>query len=242
MEFADAVRARRMVRRFDPARPVPRAAITALLDLATRAPSAGFSQGWHFLVLDESSDRERFWSATALDRPEDAWLAGMRTAPALILPMADRAAYLRRYAEPDKAGSTAATPADGSADGSTADPAGTDPAGTDRGAADRGVSEQWPVPYWDLDTAMAAMIALLAATDRGIASCYFGIPAAGFPRLRQEFGIPAGLAPIGVIALGYEAGYLSGRRKRSRRPAAETTSWGRFGGAAPSDPRSDRTG
>src|SRR3954466_15285251 len=110
MKFDDVVRARRMVRRFDSSRTLPRDVIRELLDLATRAPSAGFSQGWHFLVLDEPDDRARFWAATALDRPEDAWLAGMRSAPALILPLSDREAYLRRYAEPDKAQSTAATP------------------------------------------------------------------------------------------------------------------------------------
>lgn len=216
MEFADVVRARRMVRRFDPSRPVSREDIRQLLDLATRAPSAGFSQGWHFLVLDERADRERFWAATALGRPEDAWLAGMRSAPALILPISDRAAYLRRYAEPDKARSTAATPIGHELDDEPATPD----------------DARWPVPYWDLDTAMASVLALLGATDRGIGSCFFGIPATAFAALHDVFGIPAGLRPIGVIALGYEAGYLSGRGRRARRPATETTSWGRFGGSA----------
>jgi nitroreductase len=214
MEFADAVRRRRMVRRFDPDRPVGRPVIAALLDLATRAPSAGFSQGWHFLVLDDPASRSRFWTATAFDRPEDAWLAGMRTAAALIVPLADRSAYLTRYAKSDKAHSSSATPAptEGPAAGASAD-----------------ADAQWPVPYWDLDTAMASVIALLAATDVGLGSCFFGIPASGLPALRSDFSIPADLSPIGVIAIGYEAGYLSGRPRRARRPASETISWGQFG-------------
>jgi nitroreductase len=32
----------------------------------------------------------------------DSWLRGMRTAPVLIIPCSSKAAYLQRYAEPDK--------------------------------------------------------------------------------------------------------------------------------------------
>ena len=42
-----------MVRTYDPDRPVARAVIDDLLELAIRAPSAGFTQGWRFLVLDD---------------------------------------------------------------------------------------------------------------------------------------------------------------------------------------------
>ena len=34
-------------------RPVARAVVDELLELAVRAPSAGFTQGWRFLVLDD---------------------------------------------------------------------------------------------------------------------------------------------------------------------------------------------
>ena len=53
MEFEEAVRRRRMVRTYDPDRRVSRERSMRLLELAIRAPSAGFSQGWQFLVLDE---------------------------------------------------------------------------------------------------------------------------------------------------------------------------------------------
>ena len=52
MEFDEVVRKRRMVRNYDPDRPVPAAVVDRLLDHAIRAPSAGFSQGWGFLVLE----------------------------------------------------------------------------------------------------------------------------------------------------------------------------------------------
>ena len=79
MQLQDAIRRRRMVRAYDSDRPVPRDEVNGLLDLAVRAPSAGFTQGWRFLVLDTAVARDAFWSATTVpgDAP-DAWLAGLR--------------------------------------------------------------------------------------------------------------------------------------------------------------------
>lgn len=91
-----------MVRRFTE-QPVPPAALDRMLDHATRAPSAGFTQGWAFLRLDTPGDVARFWASTSPDPTADnAWLRGMRTAPTIIVPLAHRDAYLDRYAEPDK--------------------------------------------------------------------------------------------------------------------------------------------
>ncbi len=102
MEFADVVRRRRMVRRYDPDRPVPPEVRERLLEHAIRAPSAGFSQGWAFLVLETAEERELFWTSTTGTGPSDGWLTRMRRAPLLIVPMSDKTAYLDRYAEPDK--------------------------------------------------------------------------------------------------------------------------------------------
>jgi len=44
--------------------PVDPAVVARALDNATRAPSAGFSQGWGFLVLQEQADRDLYWSST----------------------------------------------------------------------------------------------------------------------------------------------------------------------------------
>ena len=101
MEFRDVVRRRRMVRRYAPARVDP-AVVDRMLEHAIRAPSAGFSQGWAFLVLETPEERDRFWTATTDDGPADGWLTRMRRAPLLIVPMSDKSAYLDRYAEPDK--------------------------------------------------------------------------------------------------------------------------------------------
>jgi nitroreductase len=102
VEFAEVVRRRRMVRDYDPDRPVPPEVRDRLLEHAIRAPSAGFSQGWAFLVLETAEERELFWSSTTTGGTPDGWLTRMRRAPLLIVPLSNKSAYLDRYAEPDK--------------------------------------------------------------------------------------------------------------------------------------------
>jgi nitroreductase len=102
MEFAEAVRRRRMVRNYDPDRPVPKEVVDRLLGYAVHAPSAGFSQGWGFLVLDTPDSIARFWAATTPGDTVDNWLAGMRRAPLIVVPHSNREIYLDRYAEQDK--------------------------------------------------------------------------------------------------------------------------------------------
>lgn len=103
MEFRDVVRRRRMIRRYAPD-PVDPAVVDRMLEHAQRAPSAGFSQGWAFLVLDTADDVDLFWRATGAQDATNRWLDGMRTAPVVIVPLASRTAYLDRYARPDKRG------------------------------------------------------------------------------------------------------------------------------------------
>jgi nitroreductase len=203
MEFREVVRRRRMVRRFDAAREVPLGALTHILYAAQRAPSAGFSQGWDFVVLADHEDRARFWEATAdPDRPVDAWLAGVGAAPVLVLCLSDPDSYLDRYAEPDK------------------------------GWTDRDPS-RWPVPYWDVDTGMAALLILLGATDRGLASCFFGVPPDRWDALRAAFDVPERLRPVGVVSLGHPAPDVrSPSLRRGRRSAADVVSYGSFGAAS----------
>jgi len=102
VELAEALRRRRMTRRFDPDRPVPAAALEAVLAAALRAPSAGYSQGVSLLVLATAEERDAFWTATSDPGRESRWLGGMRTAPVLVGVWTSREVYLDRYAEPDK--------------------------------------------------------------------------------------------------------------------------------------------
>ncbi|TNC47066.1 nitroreductase family protein [Mumia zhuanghuii] len=200
MEFREVVRRRRMVRSYD-GRPVPHEIVDRMLDHATRAPSAGFSQGWAFLVLDTPEDVGRFWTATT--PPERAvspsrWLRGMRTAPVVIVPLAHKAAYLDRYAEPDKGW-------------------------TDRDEL------RWAAPYWFVDTGMASLLILLTAVDEGLGACFFGIPPARIGTLRSSFGIPEDYDPVGAITVGYRASEdVEGSRARGRRPLPEVVHRGRW--------------
>jgi len=192
MEFQDVVRRRRMVRNYDPERPMLPELLERILNNAIRAPSAGFSQGWGFLVLDRRADVDRFWAAAS---PEDGvkhgWLAGMRRAPVIVVPHANKTAYLDRYAESDKGW-------------------------TDRDEA------RWPVPYWDIDTGFAALLMLLTAVDSDLAACFFGIMPERIEPYRREFGVPPEFHPIGAITIGYPADDVrSPSLRRGRRGLSE---------------------
>jgi nitroreductase len=100
MELGTVLRRRRMVRAYDPARPVPTDALDQVCAAALRVPSAGFTQAVSLLVLTSAEQRAAYWGVAA--ERDTTWLAGMRTAPVLILVWASRASYLDRYAEPDK--------------------------------------------------------------------------------------------------------------------------------------------
>lgn len=103
MELRDVVPARRMARSYDPGVPVRADVVSALVEAVTHAPSAGAAQGCDVVVLRCVADRELFWGVTTDPGPDDRWLAGMRTAPLLLVVLADPGAYARRYAAPDKA-------------------------------------------------------------------------------------------------------------------------------------------
>src|SRR4051794_29328697 len=164
-----------MIRDYDPDRAVPPEVRERLLEHAIRAPSAGFSQGWAFLVLESADERERFWHASTSAEDEEAmadWLVRMRRAPLLIVPLSHKQAYLDRYAEPDK------------------------------GATDKDEA-RWPVPYWHIDTGMAALLMLLTAVAEGLAACFFGIQPPEHPRVHEAFGVPDEYTALGCIAVGY---------------------------------------
>jgi nitroreductase len=201
MEFQDVVRRRRMIRSYT-TEPVDPAVLDRVLANATRAPSAGFSQGWGFLVLDSPGDVRRYWTTTA-DAIEDPteWLRGMMRAPVVVVPCSSKAAYLRRYAEPDKGW-------------------------TDMDEA------RWPVPFWHMDAAMASLLILQTAVDAGLGACFFGIPPQRVAGLREEFAIPDAFHPVGAITVGHPvdgpepAGSPSRRPRKNLREVVHRGGWG----------------
>jgi nitroreductase len=201
MEFQEVVTKRRMVRNYSAA-PVDPAVVDRMLANALHSPSAGFSQGWAFLLLDDRSDLDRFWQVTTDDGSDqqgpDTWLRGMRTAPVVIVPLSCKAAYLRRYAE------------------------------TDKGWTDQDEA-RWPVPYWHMDTAMASLLILQTAVDEGLGACFFGIPPAHTDAFRAEFGVPEEYTPIGAITVGHRAAdRKSPSLKRGRRSSDEVVHHGHW--------------
>lgn len=92
------VRRRRMVRHYTD-QPLPDGVVERVLANALRAPSAGFSQGWAFLVLTDAADRARFWPFIPT---RVAQTPTMQDAPLVVVPLAHKRTYLDRYAEADK--------------------------------------------------------------------------------------------------------------------------------------------
>ncbi|MDQ6934763.1 MAG: nitroreductase family protein [Actinomycetota bacterium] len=202
MEFQEVVSRRRMVRDYAQ-RPVAHEIIERALDNACRAPSAGFSQGWAFVLLDTPTAVERYWQASVpadeLAVPDD-WLAGMMRAPVVVVPCSSKQAYLSRYAEPDKGW-------------------------TDEDEA------RWPVPFWHMDAAMASLLILLTAVDAGLGACFFGIPPASEAAVRAELGIPDEFDPVGAITMGHRAstagssGSPATRRRKSTSEVVHRGGW-----------------
>ncbi len=190
-----------MVRSFSGAPPHPEA-LDRILRLALRAPSAGNTGGWDAVVLEGPDQTERFWAATTTDdwRRRSARWPGLRRAPVVVVLFADPAAYLQRYRQPDKAAS---------------------------GLGDDDAA--WPVPYWHVDTGMAALLLLLGAVDADLAACFLG-NFRGEGDLRLALGVPEDRRYLGAVLVG-EAGeddvptVSSLRRRRSPEEVFHRGAW-----------------
>jgi nitroreductase len=146
MEFRQVLAKRRMVRNYT-GEPVDQAALQRVAEAATRAPSAGFSQGQAVVVVTDPETRRQI--AAAADETAyvaqgfDPWIS---RAPALLVLCMSEDAYHRRYQMPDKVG-------------------------------DDGAEIEWPVPFWWVDAGASLMAVLLAAVDEGLAAGFLGIHA-----------------------------------------------------------------
>jgi nitroreductase len=209
MEFDEVVRRRQMIRSYDPDRPVPPEIVDKIVKHALRAPSAGFSQGWGFLVLTSRQDRDLYWSSTTDGELGDAktdaawkgsWLERMRSAPLIIVALSNKSVYLDRYAQEDK------------------------------GWTDRDESH-WPVPYWDIDTGFASLLMHLTAVNEGLGSCFIGLPVQTIQAFKAAFGVPEEYTPIGALTVGYRApDKRSPSLRRGHRPVDDVVHHGRWAG------------
>lgn len=181
-----------MVRAFTQ-EPVAPGVVDGLIDLARRAPSAGHSQGWSFVVLEGAEQTGRYWDVTlpAERRTGFRW-PGLVEAPVLVVCLVRPGAWVDRYAEPDKEA-------------------------TGLGAGEAA----WPVPFWWVDAGMAVEHLLLGAVDADLGACFFGL-FGHEPAVLAALGVPDGWRAVGTVALGHPAPDQPGRSAtRGRRPLAE---------------------
>ncbi|MEM9518440.1 MAG: nitroreductase family protein [Actinomycetota bacterium] len=186
-DFDRLVKGRKMTRAFTPDSVDPEI-VNRIVDLARRGPSAGKTESLHFLVL-EGDDVARYWHTTLAPekRASFPW-PHLLDAPVLIVPWVEPGAYVRRYAEPDKASTGLGT-----------------------------AQDAWSVPYWWVDGGAAAMTVLLAVEDEGLGALLFGL-FEHERAVRDEFGVPDGFRAIGAIAIGHPAPDRPSMSASRRRP------------------------
>lgn len=190
---------RRRMVRSFEATPVAGDAVDRILDTARRGPSAGFTQGTQFLVLSGPEETARYWD--------------------VALPAGDRGAFAWPGLLRAPVLVLVLSDKDAYLD-RYAEP--------DKGWTDRDES-RWPVPYWDVDAGMAAMLLLLAAVDEGLGAVFFGV-FEGWDGVRRRLGVPERMRCVGVVALGHPAGddRPSGSVARGRRPLDDVVHRGRW--------------
>lgn len=170
MEFSEVLRKRRSVRHFNNKLVVSDEDLTALLEAAVGAPTAGNIQPWRFVVVRSPEARTRLAGALS-----QRWATG---APAVIVVCVDPRPSTARY-------------------------------------GDRG-----EYLYSLQDTAAAAENILLAAVDRGLASCWIG--AFDERAVASAIGLPSPLTPVAVLPVGYSA---ESSARPARRPLSEIATW-----------------
>ena len=97
----------------------------------------------------------------------------------------------------------------------------------DKGWTDRDEAH-WPVPFWHIDTGMAALLILLTVVDEGLGALYFGIVPEAVGPFRSEFGVPEDHEPIGAIAIGHDAEPAPRDLAARRRPRQEVIHYGQW--------------
>jgi nitroreductase len=155
--------------------PVDAMVLDRILSGALSCPTAGNSRGTSWVVLQGPAQTATYWEATTDEEwraRNPGWFGGLVRAPIVLLAYASAAAYIARYAEPDKADRALATG-----------------------------PESWPVPYWYGDAAFGVMTVLLEAVDAGLAACVLG-NFRGERALAEALGVPEQWRLFCAVVLG----------------------------------------
>ncbi|HEY5302795.1 MAG TPA: nitroreductase family protein [Acidimicrobiales bacterium] len=144
MALLDLLARRRMTRSFRD-QPVDQDVLDELCAAALRAPTAGHSAGVRMTTVAASQVPHYFEHATdAAWRAASPRFEGLSRAGAVVIVTSRPQDYYARYAEADKASSGLANP------------------------------DNWTVPYWHTDAAMATMALLLLLEERGLGATLWG--------------------------------------------------------------------
>lgn len=173
MEFHEVLHKRKMYRKFS-SESVDTDALKRILNSATKGPSAGYSQGFDFLVLTDKQELQSFWNLALTNdwRERTTSHNGLWNAPVIVIPLANSEAYVKRYSEADKSYSNLKS------------------------------VDDWPVPYWYIDCAFATMLLLTSVTNEGLGALFFGL-FRNVAQIKNHFQIPSEYSPIGAIAIGH---------------------------------------
>ncbi|MCE7737187.1 MAG: nitroreductase family protein [Candidatus Heimdallarchaeota archaeon] len=174
MEFQSVINKRKMIRSFED-KPIPKDILDRILSNSFKGPSAGFSQGIEVLVLTQADDKGKFYSqwGTKEERKK-----GYTKWPKL-----ENAAVIIIVCSHKNAYLNRY-------------------AETDKGLTDKDESH-WPVPYWHIDSGMAALLGLLTVVDEELGAVFTGCSDLDY--VRREFNIPDEYTPIGALLIGYPA-------------------------------------
>jgi nitroreductase len=189
MEFDQVVLKRRMVRNFQ-SKAVPTQVIERILMFAQHAPSAGFSQGWAYVVVTDEQTRKKVGQ---IQGEEDYFSKRFHKfiseAPVLIVACTSERIYHERYRESDK-------------------------------LREDGTEIHWPVPYWYFDIGCGCMLIFLAAVNEGLATAFTGVERVAALRellgIHEDFH-PVGVISLGYPAEDVKSPSLKRGRKPSER-------------------------
>jgi nitroreductase len=185
LELERVILKRRMVRNFQ-RKPVPMQRIQKILTLALHAPSAGFTQGWAYVVVtDERMKRKIGKVQGEEDYFSKRFHKFVSEAPVLIVACTSERLYHERYWEPDK-------------------------------LQEDGTEIHWPAPYWHFDMGCACMLIFLTAVNEGLATAFTGVERVtelrellGIPEQFQ----PVGVISVGYPAKDVKSPSLKRGRK-----------------------------
>jgi nitroreductase len=183
--------------------PVPREAIDAIIDAATKAPNGGNKQPWEFIVI---TDRELIAKVGQLYR--DAWLGALgATPPANEPPVYRSARYLAHHMPEVPAMILACVDhTRGSTPYTRGEPI---------------VRGRYASSIW-----LAVQNLFLAARALGLGTRLTTAHLRREEEIMILLGIPDHVETVALIPLGYPQGHFV---PTSRRPAKEVTSYNRYG-------------